>query len=146
MWFRISLCLSVALLAAACFEPYKKTDAEERKPLRNVAAEPTFQAFIGRLRIAVRKKDAPMMASLMMPEFGYSWDQSGQPGAEVFDYWDKNQLWPVLNDLLERRFVPKESYMVSPPEFVTDPNYTGPRCGMFNFNGSWRFAYFLPQE
>jgi hypothetical protein len=140
------LCLSLALAVAlsGCFEPYKKADAEERKPLANMANDTAFQAFVGRLRTAVRKKDAPMVASMMTTDFGYTWEESAQPGAQIFAYWDENNLWPVLAGLLEKKFAPQELYMVSPPELVSDSKYSGPRCGIRVAGGSWKFAYFLP--
>jgi hypothetical protein len=144
MFTRISLCILLAAALGGCFEPYKKKDAEERKPLRNMAGDTSFQAFIGRLRTAVRKKDVPMVSSLMTADFGYTWDESAQPSAQIFAYWDENNLWPVLADLLDRKFAAQELYMVSPAELVTDPGYNGPRCGMRIASGSWRFAYFLP--
>ncbi len=145
MLSRFCLCLSLAALLSGCFEPYKKSDAEEQKPLQNVAGDTTFQAFVGRLRIAVRKHDVPMVASMMTTDFGYTWEESAQPSAQIFGYWDQKNLWPVLGDLLERKFVPQELYMVSPPELVSDPKYNGARCGMRVVGGSWKFAYFLPQ-
>ncbi len=144
MLFRICLCLIAAAALSGCFEPYKKSDAEERKPLRNAAGDTAFQAFVGRLRIAVRKKDIPMIASMMTQDFGYTWDETAAPGAQIFGYWDEHGLWPVLSGLLEKKFAPQDLYMVSPPDLVIDPNYSGPRCGMRVSNGSWRFAYFLP--
>jgi hypothetical protein len=142
---RIWLCLTLAATLSGCFfQPYKKQDTEDRKPLKNVAGDTNFQAFVGRLRIAVRKKDVPMIASMMTADFGYTWDESAQPSAQIFAYWDENHLWPVLAELLEKRFVPQELYMVSPPEMVSDPNYVGPRCGLRLVGGSWKFAYFLP--
>ena len=145
MLSRILLCLIAAAAVSGCFEPYKKSDAEDRKPLRNAAGDTAFQAFIGRLRIAVRKKDIPMIASMMTADFGYTWDESAAPSAQIFTYWDEHNLWPVLGELLEKKFSPQDLYMVSPPELVKDPNYSGPRCGMRVSSGSWRFAYFLPQ-
>jgi hypothetical protein len=146
MRFPTSLCLLFALALPACFEPYKKTDAEARKPLKNMANDTTFLAFIGRLRIAVHKKDLPMIASMMTADFGYTWDESAPPGAQVFTYWDQNNLWPVLGELLDKRFAPQDLYMVSPPELASDQNYNGPRCGMRIVRGSWTFAYFLPRS
>lgn len=145
MFSRASLCLLLVLALSGCLTPYKKKDAEDRQPLKNMAGDTSFQSFVGRLRIAVRKKDAPMLASMMTSDFGYTWDESAQPGAQIFAYWDQNNLWPVLAELLEKKFVPQELYMVSPPELLTDTGYNGPRCGMRIANGSWRFAYFLPQ-
>ncbi len=144
MRFQICLCLLFAAALTACFEPYKKKDAEEKKPLRNMAGDTSFQAFVGRLRTAVRKKDIPMVASMMTADFGYTWEESAQPSAQIFSYWDENNLWPALEDLLGKKFAPQDLYMVSPPEMVSDPSYAGPRCGMRVVSGSWRFAYFLP--
>jgi hypothetical protein len=144
MRLRLSLALVLACTLTACFEPYKKSDAEARKPLRNAAADTSFQSFLGRLRTAVHKKDVPMIASLMTADFGYTWDESAPPGAQIFSYWDDHQLWPVLTELLDKKFAPQDLYMVSPPELASDSAYAGPRCGMRVERGSWRFAYFLP--
>ena len=144
MLFRFCFCLTIIAVLSGCFEPYKKSDADARKPLLNTAGDTAFQAFVGRLRIAVRKKDVPMIASMMTADFGFTWEESAQPGAQIFAYWDENNLWPVLADLLERKFAPQELYMVSPPELVSDSKYSGPRCGMRVVSGSWKFAYFLP--
>lgn len=141
---RILLCLVLAAALPGCFEPYRKSDADSRKPLRNMAGDTTFLAFVGRLRTAVEKKDIPMIASLMTADFGYTWDESAAPTAQIFSYWDENHLWPVLAGLLEKKFTPQDLYMVSPPELATDSKYNGPRCGMRVVNGSWKFAYFLP--
>jgi hypothetical protein len=132
-------------MLSGCFEPYKKSDAEAQKPLRHMGSDTAFLAFIGRLRTAVKNKDVPMVASMMTADFGYTWDESAQPSAQIFAYWDENHLWPVLADLLGKTFTPQDLYMVSPPEMVTDPKYSGPRCGMRVVSGSWKFAYFLPQ-
>ncbi len=48
-----------------------------------------------------------------------------------------------LQLVLGERWVPKGNFMVSPPEFATDPNYHGYRAGIANVNGSWKFAYFV---
>ncbi|MGB8169744.1 MAG: hypothetical protein WCF18_19740 [Chthoniobacteraceae bacterium] len=144
MLSRICLCLALASIVSGCFEPYKKADAEAKKPLVNVAGDTAFQAFVGRLRIAVKKRDVPMVSSMMTPDFGYTWEETAQPSAQIFGYWEENGLWPVLADLLEKKFSPQELYMVSPPELVSDAKYNGPRCGMRVVGGSWKFAYFLP--
>lgn len=144
MTFRRPLCLLLALSLGACLTPYKKADEAEKQPLKNMVGDTAFQAFLGRLRTAVRKKDAAMLASLMTPDFGYSMDEGAQPGSHIFAYWDQHDLWPVLGHLLEQKFVPLDLYMVSPPAMALDPNYAGPRCGMRLERGSWKFAYFLP--
>ncbi|MEA3207573.1 MAG: hypothetical protein QOE70_630 [Chthoniobacter sp.] len=144
MIFRRSLCLLLAFSLGGCWTPYKKSDAADREPLRHAAGDTAFQAFLGRLRIAVRKKDLPMLASMMTGDFGYTWEESAEPSAQIFTYWDQNSLWPVLEDLLTQPFAPQDLYMVSPPAFASDPNYNGPRCGVRMVRGSWKLAYFLP--
>ena len=125
-------------------DAFKKKEEAKNQPLKNVANDTTFQAFLGRLRIAVQKKDAPMISSLMTADFGYTTEEGAQPGAQIFAYWDQHDLWPVLSHLLDQKFVPLDLYMVSPPAMATDPNYAGPRCGIRLERGSWKFAYFLP--
>lgn len=146
MSFRTAFCLLLALSLTACLDSFKKKeDAKPKSPqIKSAAGDTSFQSFVGRLRGAVRNKDAAMMASLMTADFGYSMDESAQPGAHVFEYWDQNELWPVLGHLLDQKFVPLDLYMVSPPAMATDSNYAGPRCGMRMERGSWKFAYFLP--
>ena len=65
-------------------------------------------------------------------------------GPGVFQYWDENALWIELDGILSERFVPKEDYMVAPPQFA-DPgtDYTGYRAGIRRVNGSWKFVYFV---
>lgn len=144
MIFRRTVLLLLAASLTSCRAPYKKADEADRQPLKNVAGDTAFQAFLGRLRIAVRKRDAAMLASLMTADFGYSDEPAAQPGAQIFAYWDQNQLWPVLGHLLDQTFVPLDLYMVAPAALANDPNYIGPRCGMRLERGSWKFAYFLP--
>lgn len=145
MTFRRILCALLLVGLAGCITPYKKADEANRQPLRNAPGDVAFQAFIGRLRAAVRGKDLPMLASLMTGDFGYTEDEAAQPGAHVFTYWDEQQLWPVLEHLLGQKFVPLDLYMVAPAALATDVQYVGPRCGMRLERGSWKFAYFLPQ-
>lgn len=146
MTFRLTLCLLLALSLCACLDDAKKKKdaAAKNQPLKNVASDTNFQAFVGRLRIAVQKKDAPMLASLMTADFGYTTDETAPGGAQIFAYWDQNDSWPVLSHLLDQKFVPLDLYMVSPPAMATDENYAGPRCGIRMERGSWKFAYFLP--
>ncbi len=145
MIFRLLPCLLVALLLAGCETPYKKKDEEEKKPLKDVAGDQSFQAFNGRLRTAVAKKDLPMLASMMTADFGYRWDPA--PASEtVFTYWDEHGIWPELEAVLKEQFVNVDAYMVSPPQFASDPNYNGYRAGMRTMKGSWKFAYFVPAE
>lgn len=145
MILRTLSCLLLILALAGCEAPYKKADAEEKKPFRNQAKDQTFQAFVGRLRIAVRKKDHQTLAQMMAPDFGYRWDDA-PPGEVVFDYWDHQKLWGELARVLQQPFEPNDLYMVAPPEVVNDPTYNGYRAGMRLVQGSWKFAYFVPGE
>jgi hypothetical protein len=61
----------------------------------------------------------------------------------VFDYWERNNLWPELKLVLNEKFVPSGNYMVAPPEVTYDPDYKGYRAGLQLVNGSWRFAFFV---
>lgn len=145
MFYRLLPCLLAVLLFSGCETPYKKKDAEEKKPLKDVAGDQAFQAFVGRLRTAVAKKDMPTLVSMMAPDFGYRWDTP--PASEnVFTYWDEKGVWAELDAVLKEQFVPVEAYMVAPPQFASDPNYNGYRAGIRAIKGSWKFAYFVPAE
>ncbi len=120
--------------------------AEVMRPpgtLSDQSGEPAFQAFLQRLRRAAAKRDIETMASMMTPDFGYSWEPGGE-GPGVFDYWNRNRLWKELEAVLGERFVPNGNYMVAPPQVVEDPDYRGYRAGIRLVNGAWRFAYFVP--
>ena len=145
MTVRLLFCACVAFALAGCQAPYKKKDAEDRKPMKDQSYDQSFQAFLGRLRIAVAKRDLQMMATMMSTDFGYRWD-APPPGEGVFEYWDRNNLWPELASLLRQKFVPHELYMVSPPQVVSQPGFAGYRVGMRIVGGSWKFAYFVPGE
>ena len=145
MFSRIVLSLIAVLALASCQTPYKKADAEEKSRHRNTAGDPAFQAFVGRLRLAVEKRDTQMLSSMMAPDFGYRWDPP-PPGETPFDYWTQNNLWPELASVLKERFLPQDLYMKAPPQAVNDPNYPGYRAGMRVIGGSWKFAYFVPAE
>ncbi len=138
-------------LLAGCKTPYKEKDKIEKKEkrgeqIRDQTGEQSFQAFLGRLRIAVAKRDHEMLTSLMSRSFGWRFD-TAPDGETAFAYWEKNNLWPELQALLEKRFVPHETYMVAPPEFAAAPeSYREPRAGMRLEGGSWRFAYFVTGE
>ncbi len=102
-----------------------------------------FQGFLSRLRHAISARDLQTVASMMTADFGYRLEPAGE-GAGVFEYWDQNNVWPELELVMKEPFVPKENYMVSPPEFVTDEaHYNGYRAGIRLDNGSWKFAYFV---
>jgi hypothetical protein len=122
--------------------PYKKKDDEAKKPMKDQSHDQNFQAFLGRLRIAVEKHDTAMLATMMTPDFGYRWDD-GPPGETPFMYWDQHKLWGELSNLLMQNFGPSEMYMVAPMQVISDPNYTGYRVGARTIRGSWRLAYFV---
>jgi hypothetical protein len=142
--FLLALLASLALGACNSAEKKnKKKLEEEEKNRRDFSKEPGFQAFLGRLQIAVAKKDHEMLQSLMTADFGYRWDNP-PPGDSVFDYWSLNNLWPELAATLKTQFIPNGEYMVAPASLVIDPNFAGYRVGIKLVNGSWRFAYFVP--
>lgn len=85
-----------------------------------------------------------MLASLMAPDFGYRWD-TPPAGETVFTYWNEQNIWPQVNEVLRGEFAPNGDYMVAPPQFAANPeSYSGYRAGTRVINGSWRFAYFVP--
>jgi len=149
-----------ALLAAVLFsgcqtetdkkEAAKKAQEKAMKQnaktsIPDAAGDTQFQSVLGRLRLAVQKKDRAVIASMMDANFGWRWD-TPPAGETPFDYWDQNNLWSELGSVLNNRFVPHESYMVAPPEFVTDPSFKGYRAGLRSVNGAWKFAYFITGE
>jgi len=146
-WMRISTGLALIFfgLQVGCAVPYAKKDQEDKKLLKSQAEDPTFLAFLGRLRLAVGQRDRAVLSEMMTADFGYRWD-TGVAGETPFGYWDKNQLWAELGMTLRGKFVPHEHFMVTPPAVVSDPSYQGWRVGMRNVNGVWKFAYFVPGE
>ena len=149
MKLRLVFAILAAGLLAGCPLPEKKENKAKAKGKANPdqtkdeSADVTFQGFLGRLRLAAGKRDTAMLVSMMTPDFGYRWDDAPQ-GETVFDYWDKNHLWGQLASVVRERWVPHEGFMVAPPQFATDPGYTGYRAGLKQIDGSWRFAYFVP--
>jgi hypothetical protein len=122
----------------------KKPGTTEKRALADQESTAMdFQAFLGRLRKAAQAHDVNAVASMMTEDFGYRLNPEGS-GAGVFEYWDQNNLWVELNAILAEPFTPKETYMVSPPQFA-DPasQYDGYRAGIRRVNGSWKFAYFV---
>jgi hypothetical protein len=106
----------------------------------------SFQAFLGRLRKAIDAHDVPAVASMMTTDFGYRLNPP-EEGAGVFAYWDQKNLWPELQSVVAQHFLPKENYLVSPPEFARDEaHYSGYRAGICLENGSWKFAYFVGDD
>lgn len=139
------LCILVAIALGGCQSPYKKKDDEDKKPMKDQSGDTSFQAFLGRLKIAVSKRDTATLVSMMAGDFGYRWD-TPPAGEDVFTYWDQNNVWPELNAILRERFAAKELYMVAPSQAVSDSEYRGYRAGMRVIGGSWKFAYFVPGE
>ena len=132
-----------ALTLTSCKTPYKESDKKREEKKKDASGDHSFQATVGHLRAAVAKKDFQELAQLMTPDFGYRWDNA-PPGETVFSYWQANNVWPELNNVLEKNFVPHDDFMVAPPEFAADSvNYSGYRAGMRMINGSWKFAYFV---
>jgi hypothetical protein len=144
--------LALALALPACQSPEKaekkkaaaEQKAKEKKTIPDASSDTSFQSFLGRLRIAVSKRDQQMLSSMMAPDFGWRWEQP-QPGTP-FQYWEETNAWPELEKLAHERFTPSGDYMVSPPAFATDNTYRGYRCGARMINGAWKLAYFVTGE
>jgi len=143
--------LALAFVFAGCQTPEQKKEklkqAELKKKakanLREESTDVDFQAFVGRLRKAVAKRDVETIKSMMTEDFGYKLEPP-MSGPGVFQYWEQENLWPELEGVLSERFVKKGAFMVSPPQFA-DPslNYDGYRIGITRVRGSWKFAYFV---
>ena len=143
--------LALAFVFAGCQTPAQKKEklkqAELKKKakanLREESTDVDFQAFVGRLRKAVARRDQETLKSMMTDDFGYKLDPP-MSGPGVFQYWEQENLWPELDGILSERFVKKGAFMVSPPQFA-DPslNYDGYRIGITRIRGSWKFAYFV---
>jgi hypothetical protein len=143
MFIRTFSALLIACAFLGCESPYEKSDAAEKKKEKDQSGDTSFQAFLGRLRIAVGKRDQAVLTSMMTRDFGYRWDDP-PAGETVFSYWDQNNVWPELSAILREKFAPSDVYMVAPAQFTYDPeNYQGYRAGMRIVGGSWRFAYFI---
>src|SRR5205814_7111014 len=109
--------------------------------LREESTDVDFQAFVGRLRKAVAKRDVETIKSMMTEDFGYKLEPP-MSGPGVFQYWEQENLWPELDGVLSERFVKKGAFMVSPPQFA-DPslNYARSRLGITRVRGTWKLAY-----
>ena len=150
------LSYALPLLAAFAFTACPTTDpkkADAKKAAQTAQehgeenADVDFQAFIGRLRKAVKAHDVNTVAEMMTPDFAFvlgATPAEDRQGAGVFQYWDENGLWTELDGILSERFVLKDDFMVAPPQFA-DPTaeYTGYRAGIRRVNGSWKFVYFV---
>ena len=154
MKLRILQCLvlltALALTACPTTNPKKKSAKAAhtgKVPKSEENSDIDFQAFVGRLRKAVKAHDLDTVAAMMTPDFAYvlgATPAEDRQGAGVFQYWDENGLWPELEGILSERFVQKEAYMVAPPQFADAASqYDGYRAGIRRINGSWKFAYFV---
>jgi hypothetical protein len=142
--------LALAFVFTGCQTPQQKKEKLKREQLKKKAKaelrEPEdvdFQAFLGRLRKAIAKRDVETIKSMMTEDFGYKLEPP-MAGPGVFQYWEQENLWPELDGVLSERFVKKGAFMVAPPQFA-DPslNYDGYRIGITRVRGSWKFAYFV---
>ena len=143
--------LALAFVFTGCHTPAQKKEklkqAELKKKakanLREESTDVDFQAFLGRLRKAIAKRDVETLKSMMTDDFGYKLEPP-MSGPGVFQYWEQENLWPELDGILSERFVKKGAFMVAPPQFA-DPslNYDGYRIGITRVRGSWKFAYFV---
>ena len=140
------LLLALALTGCAKTGQNTKKAAMFKKPpvsLREENADVDFQAFVGRLRKAVKAHDVHTLTSMMTEDFGYRLEPVGS-GPGVFQYWDENGLWVELDGILSEKFVKKDAYMVAPPQFADESaHYTAYRAGIRRVKGSWKFAYFV---
>ena len=147
---RLLPCLLAGVLAlsmgglsgCASFSKKSKIKKASASDMADPSGDVAFQAFQSRLRKAVSKRDTSTLATMMVGNFGFSWEPGGE-GTAVFDYWNLNNLWPELELVLREKFVPSGNYMVAPAEATYDPDYKGYRAGLQLVNGSWRFAYFV---
>ena len=142
--------LAVSFLFSSCQTPEQKKEklkqaALKKKAKADLRANPDvdFQAFVGRLRKAVAKRDLETLKSMMTDDFGYKLEPA-LSGPGVFQYWDQENLGPELDGILSERFVKKGAFWVAPPRFA-DPslNYDSYRAGITRVRGSWKFAYFV---
>ena len=142
--------LALAFVFAGCQTPQQKKEKLKQTELKKKAkvdlreeGDVDFQAFLGRLRKAIAKRDVETLKSMMTEDFGYKLEPP-MSGPGVFQYWEQENLWPELDGILSERFVKKGAFMVAPPQFA-DPslNYDGYRIGITRIRGSWKFAYFV---
>lgn len=142
----LTLVLAGSMGLTGCQSLWPKKKSKVVKPSEHNMADQnsdaTFQAFLGRLRKAIAKRDTAMLITMMSADFGYSWSPGGE-GPGVFDFWDKNNLWPEVDSVLREKFVPSGDFMVAPAQVTFNPDYKGFRAGLRQVNGSWRFSYFV---
>ena len=147
-----NLLILTTLAFTAC--PTTNPKPEQKKAAKTGAelpgeedADVDFQAFVSRLRKAVKARDVRTISEMMTPDFAYvlgATPAEDRLGSGVFQYWDENGLWVELDGILSERFVQKGDFMVAPPQFAEpDSDYTGYRAGIRRINGSWKFIYFV---
>src|SRR5437879_12089010 len=117
--------LAFAFVVGGCQTPEKKKEklkqAELKKKakadLREESSDVDFQAFLGRLRKAVAKRDVETLKSMMTDDFGYKLEPP-MSGPGVFQYCEQENPWPELDGVLSERMVTKGEFMFSPPPFA----------------------------
>lgn len=151
--WRLGLTLSLAFALCAC--PTTNPKSKDKPPATTshqfAGADESdsvdFQAFLGRLRAAVKAHDMNAIAAMMVPDFAYvlgATPAQDRLGPGVFQYWDQNNLWPELDGIVSEQFVPYGEFMVAPAQFAQDASqYHGYRAGIRRVNGSWKFVYFV---
>jgi hypothetical protein len=107
------------------------------------AGDVSFQAFVGRLKLAAAARDRDTLADMMTRDFGYRWDAAPEDETP-FSYWDAQKLWPRLRDVVSQRWTEHDGYMVVPPPGSEESASGGYRAGIAMIDGAWRFAYFVP--
>jgi ABC-type Fe3+-hydroxamate transport system substrate-binding protein len=144
---RVFLMLVLVLATAGCASTKKKDDkkkAPAAADIKDQGGDVAFQSFVGLLRKAVAARDAQTLSTMMTPNFGYSLEPPGE-GDGVFQFWEENNLWPEVQAVINQKFVTKGNFMVAPPEFVSDPQFSGYRAGITWFGNGWKFAYFIKE-
>jgi len=148
MILRLLLCVVLACSLISCTTAQQKKDAaaaaekDKQDDLEDMGGDPDFLSFVGRLRTAVAAHDLDTLAPMMTTNFGYRLNPVGE-GEGVFQYWDQLNVWPQVEAVLNQHFLPKDNFMVAPPQFATDANYHGYRAGLVSVDGAWKFAYFV---
>lgn len=138
--------LTVSLLAgcpATDKKPAKARGKAESIPNRELAGDVSFQAFVGRLKLAVAARDRDTLAEMMTRDFGYRWDAAPEDETP-FSYWDSQKLWPRLREVVSQRWSEHDGYMIVPPPGAEESTTGGFRAGIAMVDGSWRFSYFVP--
>src|SRR6202035_2186597 len=143
--------LALAFVFTGCQTPAQKKEklkqAELKKKakanLREESSDVDFQAFLGRLRKAVAKRDVETIKSMMTEDFGYKLEPA-MSGSGVFQYWEQEILWPEVEGILAELSVKKAAFMVAPAQFAdASLNYDGYPIVITRIRGSWKFAYFV---